>query len=909
MSFQPGRNLLHYRLVEKIGEGGMGVVWKGIDTTLGRDVAIKGLPEGFSQDPNRLARFEREARLLASLNHPNIATVHGLHEAPAEESGQPVRFLAMELVEGEDLAERLKRGRLPMEDALAVAVQIAAALEAAHAQGVVHRDLKPANVVLTPDGQAKVLDFGLAKVTESDAASASGSLSMSPTMTSVGSAAGMILGTAAYMSPEQARGKPVDRRTDIWSFGCVLYECLSGVKLFQGETVSDSLAAILRKDPDWSLLPDSTPPMVRLMLRRCLTRDPRKRLQDAGDARIELEQAIEDPRGASLGIAPATEPVQTTRGGIGWLPWAVAGVAIALAVVFAVRGGNPASDEAVVRRLMIPVPGPTLFGDDSASPPAISPDGRHIVFGSVDDKGETRLMLRALDDFSARVLPDTDGAQYAFWSADSRHVGFFRGGKLRRIDVATGRIQAIGSAGSTYPRGASWNARGQIIFAPNSNTGIHVIDASGGATRQITTPNPEIPDGSHRWPCFLPDGEHFLFVVWSNDLTAQEQHGGVYLASLSDGDEPVKLVSEASSTAYAPPGYLLVVRDDSLLAIPFDADQRKVTGDAVVIATGVQRIGGTAYSVFTVSTEGTLVYSGGQVYLPSELNWYDRAGDVTPGPLEPNSYYSLRLAPDGRHAAISIPGTSGDGEVWIVDLTRGVRTRLVHGSSSYNDPVWSADGDTVLYSSQEKGNVDFYLRPADGSGKAEPLLADDQDKQVLDWSRDGKQVAYWPIGVGMGTPDVWVYSLETGKSEPVITGESSYSHARFSADTRWISYASNDSGRTEVFVQELTGEGGMHGGARWQVSTAGGEFSHWRDDGREIVYVDPDQRVMAVSVDVRKGQLVLGTPRELFTVEEKIVEIDVSGDHERFLLATREAVQSEPLRVVLDWTAGGLGDD
>jgi Tol biopolymer transport system component/tRNA A-37 threonylcarbamoyl transferase component Bud32 len=899
-----GQMLSHYRLIEKIGEGGMGVVWKAVDTSLNRDVAIKGLPEGFAQDPERLARFEREARLLASLNHPNIATVHGLHEAPAEGAAGPVRFLAMELVAGEDLSERLARGPLSVHDALEVSVQVAAALEAAHAQGVVHRDLKPANVVLTPDGKAKVLDFGLAKANAPGASSASGSLSVSPTMTSTGTEAGMILGTAAYMSPEQARGKPVDRRSDLWAFGCLLYECLTGLQLFKGETVSDSLAAILRKDPDWTLLPDDTPPTVRLMLRRCLTRDPVKRLQDAGDARIELEEAIEDPRGESLGLAPAVEAAQPARGKSGWLQWAVTALAIILAIFFAMRGGTPAPDEAAARRLMIPVPGTTVFGDNGASPPVISPNGRQVVFGVTDENGEMRLMLRALDDFSARELPETDGAKYAFWSANSQDVGFFRGGKMRRVNVTSGRTQAIGGAGSTYPRGASWNAAGQIIFAPNSNTGIHLIDASGGEVRQITTPDPAIPDGSHRWPCFLPDGEHFLFVVWTNDVAAQEQYGGVYLASLSGADAPVKIVSEASSTAYSPPGYLLVVREDNLIAIPFDADQRRVTGEAAVIASGVQRDRGTAHSAFSVSSEGSLVFATGQAYLPAELTWYDRAGESTDGPLEPDTYLDLRLSPDARRAASSVPGTNGDGELWIIDLVRGVRTRLAHGSTSFIDPTWSADGRMLMYSSQEKGNLDIYVRPADGSGEMEPVLVDDQDKELWDWSSDGKQVAYWPIGAGMGTADIWVYSLETGKSEVVIAGEPVYARARFSHDARWISYASDDSGRMEVFVQALAGKDGRKGGARWQVSTAGGDRPLWRKDGREIVYVAPGQRVMAVSVDEREGELLLGKPRELFTAEEKIVEIDGTTDHDRFLLATRKELQSEPLRVVLDWTAG-----
>ncbi len=896
---QPGRNLLHYRIVDKLGEGGMGVVWKAVDTTLGREVAIKVLPAVFSQDPERLARFEREARLLASLNHPNIATVHGLHEA------EGVRFLAMELVEGEDLAARLERGRLPVDEALRFGVQIASALEAAHSQGVVHRDLKPANVVLTPDGRAKVLDFGLAKAVEPDAASASGSVSMSPTMTSAGSVSGMILGTAAYMSPEQARGKPVDRRADLWSFGGLLYECLTGVRLFAGETVSDSLAAILRKDPDWSALPADTPPMVRLALRRCLTRDPVKRLQDAGDLRLELEQAIEDPRGEFLGLAPAGAAAAERSGPLRWLPWAVSAVAVLAALVFGLRGaGDTAPGEAASRRLMIPVSGATEYGDDAASPPVISPDGRFVAFGVGEQSGKVRLWLRPLDDFEARPLSGTEGAQYAFWSPDSRHVGFFQGGKLKRIEVASGRVETIGGDGTANPRGGSWNAAGQLIYVPNSNAGIHLIDAAGAAPRQITTPDPDVTDASHRWPVFLPDGEHFLFLFWTNDLRSMEQHGGIYLGSLSGDEAPTRLLSDGSSVAYAPPGYLVLVRGENLVAIPFDARARKVTGEATVIASGVLRNRATGHGAFTVSTGGTLVYAGGQAFLPAALAWYDRNGNATPSGLEPAPYFEVRLAPDARRAAAAIPGPNGDGEIWILDLVRGVKTRLAYGSTAHANPVWSSDGERLMYAAQEKGSLDFYVRNADGSGEPELVLVDPQDKVLFDWSRDGRYAVYWPIGSGTGTPDLWLYSLERKAAELLIGGEPTYVEARFSPDTRWLAYVSDDSGRFEVFVQAFEDQGGVKAGARWQVSTAGGVAPHGRDDGREIVYWDLDNRVMAVSLEVQDRRLALGTPREMFSVDGQVVTADVTLDHERALVVSRDETASEPLRVILDWTAG-----
>jgi Tol biopolymer transport system component len=899
LKIEPGQDLLHYRIVEKIGEGGMGAVWRAVDTHLDREVAIKLLPEGFAGDPDRLARFDREAKLLASLNHPNIAGIYGFHPASSTDSPS---FLAMELVEGEDLAERLARGPLPVDETLHVGRQIAEALEAAHAGGVIHRDLKPANIKLTPDGKIKVLDFGLAKAMSPSEASQAAEAG--PTLTSAGTRAGMILGTAAYMSPEQARGKPLDRRTDLWSFGCVLYECLTATQLFRGETVSDSLAAILRKDPNWSNLPAATPPMVRLLLRRCLTREPAKRLQDAGDARIEIEQAIEDPRGESLGLAAVGESVRAeapskTR----WLPWAVAVVALAFAVMFAMRGTAPTPQAGEASRLMIPVPGPTEFGDNLASPPAVSPDGRTVVFGAIEDDGGTRLWLRPIDDFAPHPLNDTKGAAYAFWSPDSRHIGFFVGGKLKRIEVATGRVQTIGGEGSSSPRGGSWHANGQIVYAPNSNTGIHVIDAAGGESRQVTAPDPDVPDSSHRWPFFLPDGEHFLFVSWTNDLRAQEEHGGVYVASLTDDRTPERVVADASSMAYVSPGYLLVVRGDNLIAIPFDANKRKVTGEAVVIATGVLRSRANAYSAFSASMEGTLVYAVGQAFLPATLTWFDRDGNSTVAGVDSAAYSDLRLAPSSRTAATVIPGANGDGQVWIIDLLRGVRTRLASGFWTHANPLWSNDGNRIMFATQEYGGLDFVTRFADGSGEQESVLVDGADKTLLDWSRDGKYVAYSPIGSGSGTPDIWIYSLETQNAEALIAGEPTHRSARFSPDSRWIAYVSNESGRMEVFVQAFGGDGDIGGGARWQLSTAGGTSPHWRDDGREIVYVEPGGRVMSVAVTERDGRLALGSPQELFTVEGTIATGDATGDHERFLLATRDEVDTEPLRVVLDWPA------
>jgi Tol biopolymer transport system component len=501
-------------------------------------------------------------------------------------------------------------------------------------------------------------------------------------------------------------------------------------------------------------------------------------------------------------------------------------------------------------------------------------------------------------------LSDTEGAEYAFWSPDNRHVGFFVDGRLKRIEVATGRVQTIGGEGSSSPRGGSWHASGQIVYAPNSNAGIHVIDAAGGEARQVTTPDPDVPDSSHRWPWFLPDGEHFLFVSWTNDLEAQEEHSGVYVASLTGDEAPMRIVADASSMAYVPPGYLLVVRGDNLIAIPFDADKRRVAGEATVIATGVLRNRANAHSAFSASTEGTLVYAGGQAFLPATLTWFDRDGNSTSAAVESAPYTDVRLSPTLDRAATIIPGANGDGQIWIVDLVRGVRTRLASGFWTHDDPVWSRDGDRVMFATQEFGGLDFVTRFADGSGEQEAVLVDGRDKHLFDWSRDGKYITYSPVGSGSGTSDIWIYSTESQKAEALIVGESTYRDSRFSPDSHWIAYSANDSGRTEVFVQAFGGNDGVSGGARWQLSTAGGSNPHWRDDGREVVYVGPEGRMMAVSVAERDGSLVLGTPRELFSIDDTIVAGDATGDHERFLVATRNAVNTEPLRVILNWPAG-----
>jgi len=894
MSVKAGEKLLHFTVVDKIGEGGMGAVWRATDSTLGRDVAIKVVPQAFADDAERLARFEREARTLASLNHPNVASIYGLHESAT--AAGPIRFLSMELVEGEDLAERLARGPLPVDQTLAIGVQIAAALEAAHARGVIHRDLKPANVVLGPDGRVKLLDFGLAKALEGSVAAADPALS--PTLTSLGTIAGVILGTAAYMSPEQARGRPVDRRTDLWAFGCVLYECLTGARLFQGETVSDSLAAVLRKDPDWTALPEDTPPLVRLLLRRCLERDPNRRLRDAGDARLELQQAIEDPGLDALGLETRSIAAPPLPRRAPWLPWAVAAFAVVALVGSFLGRSRDAPRAGVSPHLSIPLQGRMTFDDVGGAPPVVSPDGRFVAFGMLDGSGVDRLWLRPLDRFEARPLDGTENATFPFWSPDGRHLGFFQQGKLRRVEIATGRLQTIVDLGLSMPRGASWGANDRIAFVPNSNTGVWVVDAAGGTPTQVTTPDPGIPDGSHRWPSFLPDGERFLFTLWTNDVEALEQYGGVYVGWPAGDREPVRVLTDKSSAAYAPSGHLLVVQERNLLAVPFDVDALAVRGPGAVVTDGVLRNANNGFAAFSVSDEGTLVLVRGIGAIPdATLVWADRAGSRTATPVEPAPLFDhLRLSPDGTRVAVLLPGQSGDEEVWVVDLVRGVRTRLVKPAWwGYHDPIWTEDGRRVLYVSTREGSWDLYIRNADGSGEEEPFLVTGHDKAPYD-IRDGR-LLYWASGAGNLGSETRLYDPATDTSTAVQDG-AQFVGAKFSPDGRFFAYDESEAGRREVFVRSI------ETGARWQVSTAGGDSPHWSDDGREIVYRDPEGQIVAVPVAIAGHDVEFGRPEVLFRLDDGVLAWDATGDHRRFLLAERPTRGNDPIYVVLDWDAG-----
>ncbi|HUG87259.1 MAG TPA: protein kinase, partial [Actinomycetota bacterium] len=803
-----GASLAHFEVIDKIGEGGMGEVYRARDTRLGREVAIKLLPQPFLEDPERLARFEREARLLASLNHPHIAAIHGVEE----DAGR--RFLVLELVEGETLAETLARGRIPVKEALEIGRQVAEALEAAHTRGIVHRDLKPSNVKRTPQGSVKVLDFGLAKALEPEPG-ALPDLSRSPTLSYQATRAGVILGTAAYMSPEQARGKPVDRRTDIWAFGCLLYEMLAGRAPFGGETVTDVFASIVHQEPEWERLPQETPRAVRRLLRRCLEKDPERRLHDIADARLEVEDA---ERPAVPGIAEAEGGLEPRL-----RRWRVAAIACAaillgLVGVILLLPERPGGVATVVRTIVPPPPGGRfhLFWT-SPGPVAVSPDGSRLVYAVRDEQSVVRLWMRELGQLEARPLPGTEGANYPFWAPDGDEVGFFADGHLKKIDVGGGRPLTLAEAPNG--KGGSWSPEGVIVFAPTAQSGLVRVPATGGVPTAITELDRERGDNSHRHPRFLPGGRRFLFVarrVEAPVLPGQEL-GHLLVGSLA-GDEPREIMRVATNTEYAA-GHLLFVRNGSLMALPFDAGKLEAVGDPLILAEGLLHSAWAALAVFSASGEGTLAYqTGHQMGEHRILEWRDRTGKVLGTVGEPELYTEVRLSPDGRLAAVGIvTGQSNDPDIWLWDLPRGVKTRFTFDGSRKCCFAWAPGGERIAWAgSVTGGRADIYLGSVLGMDTSAVLWQDELLKFPSSWTSDGRQLLYF-ANDGFSPWNLWRLPVEEGGA-PGRMWESAFQHVfpTVSRDGRWLAYSSDESGRWEVYVTDFP-----ESRRKWQVSVEG----------------------------------------------------------------------------------------
>jgi Tol biopolymer transport system component len=899
VSLASGTRIGPYEITGGIGAGGMGEVYRARDRKLSRDVALKMLPDMFARDPDRLARFEREATVLASLNHPNIGAIYGF------EDGEGRKALVLELVEGETLADRLARGPFPLEDALSIARQICDALEAAHEHGIVHRDLKPANIKLRPDGVVKVLDFGLAKALEPGVGVSSDDpapgFSLSPTITSPAvTGAGVIMGTAAYMSPDQARGRPADKRADLWAFGCVVYEMLTGRRAFESAEISDTLAFILTKEPDWSALPPVTPPGVRKLLRRCLEKDRKRRLADASDARLEIDEALS---GSPLDSATTgASAARTDRRA--WLR----AVAIALA-------GFAALAIAAVLYLTRAVPQPLLTRLDLVTPKttdafsfALSPDGRQVVFVATDE-GRPRLWQRALDRGIAQSLPGTDGANWPFWAPDSRAIGFFADGKLKRLNLGGGAPQELAVA--IQGRGGTWSTDDVIVFAGVGNSGLMQVPAGGGAAVTVTTKSPG--QGSHRWPQFLPDGRRFIFSV----TLGQQATRGIYMASL-DGLAPTRILEIDTSAMYAPPGLLLYVSNDVLVARRFDASTPAVTGEPMAIAQGVGFEEGLWRGGFSVSNADVVAYRGGTT--PArQLLWVDRKGQVlrrmsVGAGVTQTTIAHPAISPDGRHVAIAASDQRAERDVWLIGVDNGVTSRFTTGDGLDFTPIWSPKSLHIVFRSSRSGRFDLFEKPADSAADERLLFTSELDKSPTDWSSDGRYLLFTTANPKTSS-DLWALPM-TGPAEsrmpiPVATTSADEIQGQFSPDGRWIAYASNESGGYDVFVKPFPETGG-----RIPVSPAGGASPRWSRDGRELFYVAADNQLMAVPIKAQRDSRALGvgTPTALFPTRLAIGgNLPPAGFNSGaqyvvtplgFLMnVMADDSVTPPLSIVLNWTA------
>jgi Tol biopolymer transport system component len=790
-----------------LGAGGMGEVYHAHDASLGRDVALKLLPAAFTRDAERLVRFEREARILAALSHPHIAAIYGVEEIADDAAADGRhRALVLELVDGDTLADRLRRTRLPIGETIDIARQIADGLEAAHEKGIVHRDLKPANIKIRADGVVKILDFGLAKavgqgLTSGAASDYRGDVAQT--------ANGVIVGTPAYMSPEQARAGVVDKRADTWAFGCVLFEMFTGQRAFRGDTPADSIAAVLNEEPEWSLLPSATPAGVRRLLRRCLEKNPKRRLRDMGDARLELEDEV-------------TLPSPVPRKRLGAIVWAALGAAGVGAVLLIPRGG-PGGDIDPVRFTLDAPPGYALVGV-----PVPSPDGRRLVFTGRSTAGQSSLWVRAVDSTTSQPIAGTDGASDPFWSPDGRFVGFSVDNALKRTAIDGGPVQRITEL-DPLTFGATWNRDDMIVFTPSNQAPLHRVAAGGGTSEPLTRLNGERRENSHRWPQFLPDGRHFIFTARSE----LPQNTAIYVASLDNPHSPTRLVTAQSAGVFVAPGYLLFRRDDTLLAQRFDVTSLALTGNATAIAGNV--------SVFAASNDGALL-TFNPVAL-TRLVWHDRAGREREVIPVRGRFAQVRLSPDESRAAVVREGDGGR-DIWVVALPGGGITRVTSHPASDWFPAWSPDGSEIIFASERNETYAFYISPAAGGGGERQVFTNQRPGLVAptDWSRDGQFVVFHSYP----RPDIgllpFAASGTPGTPAPLVSSQFTDWLATFSPDGRWIAYVSDESGQEEIYVR------GRHDSARYRVSIDGGTQPRWRGDGRELFFIGSGDRLFAARV-------------------------------------------------------------
>jgi eukaryotic-like serine/threonine-protein kinase len=868
-----GTRLGPYAISTSIGAGGMGEVYRATDTRLDRTVAIKVLPEHVATDPELKHRFEREAKTLAALSHPHICPIHDVG------SQNGIDFLVMEYLEGETLEQRLKKGALPLDQALQIGIQIANALAAAHRAGIIHRDLKPGNIMLTKSG-AKLLDFGLAKT---GAPAVADSLSMLPTTPPNLTSQGAILGTFQYMAPEQLEGQEADARTDIFAFGTVLYEMATGKKAFWGDSRASLISSIMATEPlPVSSLAPMAPPALDRVVRRSLAKDPDRRWQSARDVALELDEISRAPVTATV-----AGPRPRRREFAGWIVAASLFLALLLAL-FAPWQRSPPTPGAPVRFTVSPPRDTALQGML-----ALSPDGRRLAFVATTADGRDLLWTRALDSLESRALEGTDGANYPFWSPDGRFLAFFAGGKLKKIEATGGSPQTLCDAAA--PRGGSWGSAGTIVFAANAGGQIErVAEAGGQATPLAHLTSKRDGDFYFRWPSFLPDGNRFLYFTFAADTG----RAGLSVASL-DSPDTTWITPSDSGAAYVSSGFLFYRVGDRLMSQAFDAGELRVTGDPVPFVEDVWWDGfSTLATAFSTSSAGIVAYQTGGLS-STRLLWHDRSGKEVGSVGPPGAYFEPALSPDGRSLVVS-RGEPGRNGLWTIDLERGSLSRLSVGSTYPATPLWSPDGRRIVYAVYPSGEV--YVRDAQGAEKEKLLYKAAAFTPLDDWSRDGRFLLYDAIDWRTFRFDVGVRDLEKETDRLVLSATFNELGARLSPDGRWLAYHADESGRPEVFVRSFP-----EAGFRRQISSGGGTQPRWRGDGRELFYVSEDRKVM--SVEVRAGaELEIGTPRPLFQtrilpIVEARNHYDVSADGQRFLVNSRRPEDAMlPINVVVGWS-------
>jgi Tol biopolymer transport system component len=884
MAIGSGKRLLHYELVEKIGEGGMGEVWLAKDVRLQREVAVKILPAGFAANEQLLARFEREGKAISALNHPHICTLYDIgHE-------EDTHFLVMERIEGESLTDRLKKGAMPLDQVLETGAQIASALDAAHKLGIVHRDLKPDNVMLTRSG-AKLLDFGLAKPMAEASPPIQGLTSL-PTQQKTLTTEGTILGTFQYMAPEQLEGLEADARTDIFAFGAVLYEMATGKRAFEGKNKTSLIAAIVSAQPPpiSNVLP-MTPPALDHVVRKCLEKDPDDRWHSAGDIASQLRWISTE--GSQVGVAPG---VTAPRRRQNLLPWALAGLFAVVSILLAVMNlGGEVETPRLVRASLSPPPSTALIPYDLLGL-ALSPDGRRLAFAAHDPDGGQRIWVRDLASMSAEPVPETDAGSYPFWSPDGTHLGFFADDKLKKIDLRGGSPRELAEA--TSGRGGSWGPDDTILFAPNIRTSIHRIRASGGTATPITDFDPEV-ETTHRWPRFLPDGRHFVYV--SRTIVEGKGHiGRLVLVSLDSGESRV-ILENATNAVYVEPGYMVFGRAGDLLARRFDAGALDFVGEAMPVTTEKLSFWEPKnFVVFTASNDGTIVYLP-EAARQSELRWFDRTGRPLGAFGKPGYYSGPRLSHDGtRVAFVRGKPMSDRQDIWVNDLEYGRELRLTFKSGEYATPRWSRDGTRLAFVCRPKSVQDVCVKAVGEASDVEVLYESGNWNGVGSFTPDGKALLFSEQNPET-SDDVWI--LHEDEEEPRLLLRTPFAElgAEISPDGRWFLYVSDETGRREVYARET-----KEVSQQWQLSVDGGIQPRWRADGREAYFVAPDGNVMAVVI-LTEPEFRAGPPKALFTLPETPDNLtplfeDVTPDGERFLVNLPvESRTSVNFHAILNW--------